>query len=118
MKNPWHVLRGQERLWVVFWLYCVLGTAVFTWAFAYLVTWLPFDSSAEEEAATTTLFAALAAFVLWAHISLWTSAFNAEWRPWGYAARIYAGVVLAGLAVSTILPYFVTTGPIEVRLIQ
>jgi hypothetical protein len=79
---------------------------------------LPFDSFIAEDTATTAFFAALAAYVVWAHVSLWMSAFNVRQRPWGYAARVYACVVLAGIAVSMILPYFVTTPPIEVRLIQ
>jgi hypothetical protein len=36
MKNPWDVLRGQERSWIVFWLYCVLGVTVVTWLFIVL----------------------------------------------------------------------------------
>jgi hypothetical protein len=35
-----------------------------------------------------------------------------------HAARVYAGVLMAATTVSLLLSTFVTTGPIEVRLIQ
>jgi hypothetical protein len=110
MRNPWQVVLGQERLWVVFWLYCMLGTVV--------VTLLLAISDLSGTAIVGTLTVLHAVYLLWAHYSLWTCAFNVKRRPWGYAARVYACVLIAATTVSLLLPTFVRTGPIEVRLIQ
>jgi hypothetical protein len=110
MTNPWQLVLGQERLWVVFWLYCVLGT--------FLLTLLLLMSDLSAPAIVDTLSIFYLVYLLWAHYSLWTCAFNAKWRPWGYAARVYACVLIAVTTVSFLWPTFVRTGPIEVRLIQ
>lgn len=78
MKNPWQVLLGRERLWVVFWLYCVLGLAVFL-------------------------------------LFLFTSD-NTQRRAWGYAARIYACVILAGVSLSTLVN--IESGSVDVLSVQ
>lgn len=96
MKNPWRVVLGQERLWVVFWLYCVLGPVVLV-AF-FTVSELSVDL-------------VLIVYLLWAHYSLWTCAFNTRWRPCGYAARIYACVI--AVAVTASLLVNVRDGPHE-----
>ena len=103
MKNPWQVVLGRERLWIVFWLYCVLGTL--------LVTLLLFISNLPARAIAETLAVLYAVYLLWAHYSLWTCAFNVKWRPWGYVARVYACVLIAATTVSLLLPTFVRSGP-------
>jgi len=93
MKNPWRVLRGREQLHVVFWGYCVVGTAI--------VIALPtVDRPHFLMGMPLWFFVALAlmqaAYLLWAHISLWTCAFNTSRRAWGYAARAYICVIVLG----------------------
>jgi hypothetical protein len=88
MKNPWQAVLGRERLWVVFWLYCVLGSV------GLLVFLAVFNLSLEV---------ALIVYVLWAHYSLWTCAFNTNWRPFGHAARIYACVIVAAVTASMLV---------------
>lgn len=104
MKNPWQAVLGQERLWVVFWLYCLVGTVV--------VALLLAMSGLPPPAITTALAVAFMVYVLWAHYSLWTCAFNTKWRPWGYAARVYACVAIAGIAFSSFVE--IKSGPIDV----
>ena len=102
MKNPWRVVLGQERLWVVFWLYCVLGIVG-------LMTLLSVPNMFFD--------VVLMLWVLWAHYSLWTCAFNTHWRPYGYAARIYACVIAVGVTAS-LLVNVRSSGPLEVLQLQ
>jgi hypothetical protein len=105
MNNPWHAVLGRERLWVVFWLYCVLGTICLVLLLATL-----------DVSLGNASMAALIFYLLWAHYSLWTCAFNTDWRLWGYGARVYACVIVAATTASL----FVTTrsGSIEVQQVQ
>ena len=114
MKNPVDVLRGRERSSVVFWFYCVLGSAVLTALF--LMSARPLAESMPD---SQLLFLVIPyfAYLAWAHIALWTCAFNTKRRAWGYAARTYSFALLALMIWSWIWPYFVTLGPIEVRQI-
>lgn len=108
MKNPWQTVLGQERLWVVFWLYCVLGLAVFL---LFL-----FTSDVSSSVMANALSVALLLYLLWAHYSLWTCAFNTQRRAWGYAARIYACVILAGVSLSTLVN--IKSGSVDVLSVQ
>jgi hypothetical protein len=91
MTRILRALRGQERLAVVFWGYCIVGTllvgVVMFWAFRlFSILHRTFGNLA-----TGVLFVA---YFLWAYVSLWRCAFNAKQRAWGYAARCYAVVVV------------------------
>lgn len=113
MKNPWQVLRGRERLHVVFWGYCVVGTII---VFALPTVDRPYFLMGMP----LWFFLALAlmqlAYLLWAHIALWTCAFNTSRRIWGYAARAYICVLVLAGGVSLLRP---TVQPdIEVRQIS
>jgi threonine/homoserine/homoserine lactone efflux protein len=115
MKNPWAALRGYEQPSVIFGLYCILGTAILAMLLGMLVMTMA-DQLPER------LFEILGilylAYVVWAHISLWTCASNAKRRAWRYAARVYAAAILAIIAGTLLWPYFAAVGPIEVRQIQ
>ena len=115
MKNPWDVLRGQELPVVVFWCYCVLGMAL-----AMMFLGMFVMGAAKSDGAIYVAGMLFLAYAAWAHVSLWTCAFNAKSRTWGYVARAYAGAVLAVIAVTLIRSYLFTAGPteIEVRRVQ
>jgi hypothetical protein len=86
---------GQEKLRTVFWGYCVVGTfvmgALLFAVFRVLMLW---DSSPLHTVSGWATGALFVTYFLWAHVSLWACAFNAERRGWGYAARCYAVVVV------------------------
>ncbi len=102
MKKVRQSLQGRERLVVVFWIYCVLGGVV-------IVT-LPFFVAEPlyEFGLPMWAFVVIAlmqvVYLLWAHVSLWTCAFNSQHRMWGYAARSYVCVVAVAFAASWFLP--------------
>ena len=106
MKNPWDVLRGRELPVVVFWCYCMAGMALATMFLGMFVM-----GAAKSDRAIYVAGILFVAYAAWAHVSLWTCAFNARRRAWGYVARIYAGVVLAGIAVTLIRSYFFIGDP-------
>ena len=97
MKNPWDVLRGRELPVVVFWCYCVLGIALATMFLGMFVM-----GAAKSDRAIYGAGILFLAYTVWAHISLWTCAFNPRRRTWGYVARTFPGVMLAGIAVTLI----------------
>ena len=98
MKNPWDVLRGREVPVVVFWCYCVLGMALAIMLLGMYVM----GGAAQSDRAIEVAGLVFLVYVAWAHMSLWTCAPNAKGHVWGYVARTYAGVVLAGIAVTLI----------------
>jgi hypothetical protein len=97
MKNPWDVLRGRELPVVVFWCYCVLGMALATMFLGMFVM-----GAAKSDRAIYVAGYLFLAYAVWAHVSLWMCAFSAKRRAWTYVARAYAGVMLAGIAVTLI----------------
>jgi hypothetical protein len=107
----WQAIRGQERLTIVFWGYCMVGGIV--------AIILPFALAEPlyHRGFPMWFFTLLAVlqslYLLWAHISLWTCAFNSSRRVWGYLARSYVSIVVAVLVVDTLRP-FVHTGELEV----
>lgn len=114
MKNPWDVLRGRELPVVVFWCYCVLGMAL-----AIMFLGMFVMGAAKSDRAIVVAGILFLAYVVWAHVSLWTCASNARRRAWGYVARTYAGVMLAGIAVTLIRSYlFIGPPEIEVLLVR
>jgi hypothetical protein len=85
-------LAGRERLAVVFWLYCVVGSSLAISLPFVTAEWLyyrGFPMWGFEAIAVAEVI-----FVVWAHVSLWMCAFNTRHRSLGYAARIYSVVAL------------------------
>lgn len=97
--GPLHVLAGEERLAVVFWLYLLAGGA--------LVILVPHVGAEvlHERGVATWVFVAYAIvealYLLWVHVSLWTCAYNTRHRVLGHASRSY--VILAAIAVMYVL---------------
>ena len=97
--------KGEERLWIVFWLYGVLGLSFLTILQIFLQA---VGTSAEKNGHSTTgiviimsfitIFAI--AYIVWAICSLWRCAFNAKWKWLGYLSR---GYVLWSVLSSLIL---------------
>ena len=84
--------RTESSLAVVFWIYFVVGTLLMGLLYGlvdvvgrYLGVKLYFDM-------VSTVF--LTVYYLWVFISLWLSAFNAEWKGWGYLIRILVGYLV------------------------
>ena len=112
MKKLWQSLRGQERLKIVFWIYCVVGgVVVITVPFVIAE---PLYNLGFPMWFFTLLAVVQSLYLLWAHASLWTCAFNGSRRVWGYLARGYVCIVVAVLVADTFRP-FVHTGGLEVR---
>jgi len=86
-------LKGEQRLVVVFWLYCILGSAIAIALPILLAEWL-YDQGIPLWG-FKLIAGAEVAFVVWAHASLWMCAFNSGHRWLGYAARIYAFIAVA-----------------------
>ena len=108
----WQAIRGQERLTIVFWGYYMVGGIV-----AIILPFViaePLYHRGFPMWFFTLLAALQSLYLLWAHISLWTCAFNSSSRVWGYLARSYVSIVVAVLVADTIRP-FVHTGEVEVR---
>jgi hypothetical protein len=93
-------LKGHESLGTVFWGYCIVGSFVIGALLfvVYRVT-MRWDSSPHHAIANWGTGALFITYFLWAHISLWTCAFNVKRRGWGYVARCYA--------VAVVIYYFV-----------
>ena len=94
-------LRGQERLVVVFWGYCLMGSLILGVLMFWAFRLFPPPYRTLGNLLTGVLFVL---YFLWAHISLWMCAFNVGRRGWGYAARCYAVLVVlyyfAGVAAN------------------
>jgi hypothetical protein len=80
--------RGDERLWKTYWLAGVLGSNIIG-GLTGLAVGLGFIP------AIVGLVVMFIYFV-WAAVSIWTSAPNCDWKPWGYIAR---AVVVVGFLV-------------------
>lgn len=93
-------LRGSEKLSVVFWAYCVLGTLAIV---AALLFWSE-ELMRLPQWFLYTLTALYSAYLLWAHLSLWQCAFNVQRRFWGYAARAYVLVLVATYVFQALQP--------------
>jgi hypothetical protein len=92
MRFP-KTLRGEQRLVVVFWLYCILGSALALALPFLFAEWL-YDQGFPMWG-FRVIEVAEAAFVVLAHVSLWLCAFNSRHRWIGYAARVYSLVAVA-----------------------
>jgi len=96
IKRAW---RGEEKLWVVFWIYGTL-----------LEIPVVFIEASAEAPAKPWEFIGLSSFLLiagiWWVVSLWRCAFNLEWPQfWGYIARvvvIFKSLALIGVLISLV----------------
>jgi hypothetical protein len=108
----WRAFRGRERLVIVFWAFYVVGgilAIILPFALAE-----PLDHLGFPMWFFTVLAVLQSLYLLWAHISLWTCAFNSSRRAWGYLARAYVCLVIAVLVTDMFRP-FVHTGDLDVR---
>jgi hypothetical protein len=90
---------GEEHLWIVFWVYMILGSLLFTFLFAFVFSFLAAINipmgwnivRATHLILLLVLLLLLVAYVVWALASLWKCAFNVgvEWKWLGYLARAY-----------------------------
>jgi hypothetical protein len=109
-----NAIRGRESLTVVFWLYCVVGG----WTTILLLTL--FGGALSDLGLPAWSLVAIATlevlYLVWAHVSLWTCAFNSQHRVYGYAARVYA---VAFVVLSFYPLFFQTSSPqIEVLIVR
>lgn len=81
---------GEERLWIVFWLYNVLGIFLFRILFALLDIVLTEKNARMGMLIFACVFVVLViVYFIWALASLWKCAFNVGWKGWGYLGRAY-----------------------------
>lgn len=90
IKQAW---RGQEKLWIVFWIYGVVVGILFQILLGIL-------------GAQGMLFVGLAVYVVyyvWVIVSTWRCAFNVKARSWGYVARVLAILSVIGMVLSVLM---------------
>ena len=92
-------LRGSEKLAIVFWGYCVFGTLLIIGLASFFA-----DALVQSPPLLYLVGAAILLYSVWAHISLWQCAFNAQHHFWGYVARIYVFVIAAAYGFQTMQP--------------
>ncbi len=96
-------LKGEEKLWVVFWLLTIIGNLILSITFMYVLVHLilnPITEITFNNPSFTTFFKYLPALILGAAffifgiwfelftmISLWKCSWNSKKRIWGYLAR-------------------------------
>ena len=95
-------MRGKERLAVVFWYYFVLGGM----GVAMLIMAAGAGINMLRPSPLIAIVSALVAtpiitYQIWILISMWTCAFNAKLRAWGYLTRIYVVILAIGFAEGT-----------------
>ncbi len=86
--------KGEERLWIVFWLYNVLGLLLFAFLLKFLqAVGISAEKNGHSDIGILVLISVLTivfiAYIVWAVGSLWRCAFNVEWKWWGYLGRAY-----------------------------
>ncbi|MGQ7937003.1 hypothetical protein [Paraburkholderia sp. D1E] len=98
-------LRGEERLWRVWWIGgSVSAIAIYVWT-RFVVVSLALSSSDEgtRNAAAALLFIGLTAS-LGSALAQWRCAFNVSWHGWGWIARTW---ILASLLLNLFLSWYV-----------
>lgn len=81
------VIKGKEKLWVVFWIYNLLIGISVSLALTLTAKALEFNN-----AITFVTVGFKIVWYIFCVIGLWQCAFNAEKRIWGYLIRIYLGL--------------------------
>lgn len=79
LKQYW---QGRGRLWVVYWLYGVLGSAILTALLA-----LPVALAGVSAVYYLVALAVVAVYTVWIVVSVWRCAFNVDRELWAYLAR-------------------------------
>ena len=74
--------RGRGRLWVVYWLYGVLGSAILTALLA-----APVAFAGMSAIYYLIMLAVVAVYTVWIVVSVWRCAFNVDREMWAYLAR-------------------------------
>lgn len=94
-------LRGQQRLWVVFWFYWVLGAFLIDLVFSLI----------EGSGMKVRLYlATLCVFVVYVGLALWRCAFNVSQSWLGYVAR---GLVVLNIAGVPLIVYLAVRGDLK-----
>lgn len=86
-------LNGEEHLWIVFWLYNILGD-ILVWFVTGLAAMLAINVFHSLIGAVIIALVLLLPYNIWAIYSLWKCAFNAGWEGWGYLCRTYVGIFI------------------------
>lgn len=83
------VLEGQEKLRHVFWLYFVVsgigGYLVVSMLNGVVMAVVPYGVILAG-----LLYAIAVLYLAWCLFAIWQCAFNVQWKPWGYLARIFS----------------------------
>jgi hypothetical protein len=86
-------LRGEERLWKVFWIYGVVFSIILA-IIGFLV------SSGSGSTAGYVVLGIKIIYWIFLCIAQWRCAFNADWKIWGYVVRILLIIgIIANIAL-------------------
>ncbi len=92
MKLLLSPLRGNERLWKVFWIYNFLFGIILNIVLEVL----------DYLAVLSILYLFLIIVIfwtIWVVTGLWKCAFNVNWKGWGYLTRIFVVLAILGLII-------------------
>jgi len=82
IKRAWC---GDEKLWVVFWIYGVIPNSLFVICSQSAIHFP--DTSLSKFGIAPVLLTVLLTYLVWSLVSIWRCAFNTKWLGWGYIAR-------------------------------
>jgi len=91
------VWNGNETLHVVFWYYGVLGLLAIIFTANITISVL---GPSLSQFIIYPLVILLYLYFLWVTVSVWRSAFNVQWKGWGYMARAFVVISFASSILS------------------
>jgi hypothetical protein len=77
--------RGEQRCWIVYWLYGNLAS----------IGWMVLFTLMKGLPPVTMLggFAVYVVYAVWLVVSQWRCAFNLDWKFWGYVVRFITALI-------------------------
>lgn len=85
--------KGDEKLWIVFWLYGMLAGTILNILFIDVI------------GGFVPLLGIIwpIVFTIWYLVASWRCAFNVNWRPWGYIVRILNVMIIVLIPIGMLL---------------
>lgn len=94
IKRAW---RGEERLWIVFWLHGVLLGLILS------MVCMDFIPNAFGAVAAIVSGSFYLVYYIWNTVSQWRCAFNTNWHFWGYVVRVMIVLTFIFLSIGLLV---------------